>query len=289
DGTESSTVPVAGAQLSVFALEQPGNARKPGGMLLVGSTLFFAADGSGLNEAVNRELWALDCDPVVWYRDLDGDGFGATEARIDSTGCNPTPDGYSALGGDCDDANGAVYPGALELCDGLRNNCSAPDWPALLAPDHDYRESACDNCPGATNWNQLDRDQDGVGNACDNCPSTSNLDQANTDADPNGDACDNCDLVANPDQLDSDGDGNGNACDADSDDDGIPDGDATVDPCTGGQTTGCDDNCPAAVNPDQRDFDGDGAGDACDVCRGLANPQQADTDGDGVGDACDGC
>src|SRR5689334_18077140 len=57
----------------------------------------------------------------------------------------------------------------------------------------------------------------------------------------------------------------------DTDGDGIPDD---------------QDNCPTVPNPDQRDHDHDGRGDACDVCPHIAD-DGADTDGDGVGDACD--
>ena len=62
------------------------------------------------------------------------------------------------------------------------------------------------------------------------------------------------------------------------------------------------DNCLVVRNPDQRDSDGDGQGDACDVlndgdgdgvvderdnCPTVKNPDQRDSDGDGQGDACD--
>jgi hypothetical protein len=64
-----------------------------------------------------------------------------------------------------------------------------------------------------------------------------------------------------------------------------------------------EDNCDGTSNPDQKDSDGDGFGDACDSdlldydsdgvvdskdnCRFTPNPDQKDTDGDNLGDACD--
>ncbi|KPJ55977.1 MAG: hypothetical protein AMJ42_05925 [Deltaproteobacteria bacterium DG_8] len=58
-----------------------------------------------------------------------------------------------------------------------------------------------------------------------------------------------------------------------SDDDGVfIDGDGNGipgdNPCTGGATEDCDDNCPNTPNPDQQDSDGDGFGDSCDFCVG---------------------
>ncbi|HXV75910.1 MAG TPA: hypothetical protein VD788_06270, partial [Candidatus Polarisedimenticolaceae bacterium] len=52
-------------------------------------------------------------------------------------------------------------------------------------------------------------------------------------------------------------------------DDGDPiacdDGDGLADPCTGGLTVDCDDNCCLVANASQSDLDNDGTGDACDV------------------------
>ena len=56
-----------------------------------------------------------------------------------------------------------------------------------------------------------------------------------------------------------------------------------------GDGVGICDNCPDVYNPDQRDTDADGVGDACDNCVSVPNRDQADADGDKVGDVCDNC
>jgi len=72
----------------------------------------------------------------------------------------------------------------------------------------------------------------------------------------------------------------------DTDGDGI--GDACDPDIDGDGIPNAVDNCPYVANPDQIDSDNDGAGDACDNCP-IPNPDQLDTDKDGVGDACDNC
>ncbi len=71
--------------------------------------------------------------------------------------------------------------------------------------------------------------------------------------------------------------------------DGSGDGQYANARCTGGQTVGCDDNCPGTPNPAQDDADGDLVGDACDNCPVVANTNQFDLDQDGFGDLCDAC
>ena len=69
-----------------------------------------------------------DADPDViieahelWYRDLDGDGFGAPDSARPS--CDAPDAGWVAHAGDCDDTHAAIYDTAPELCDGVDNNC----------------------------------------------------------------------------------------------------------------------------------------------------------------------
>src|SRR5438552_2112959 len=99
---------------------------------------------------------------------------------------------------------------------------------------------------------------------------------------------------------------------ADTDGDGIPDiaddcptvadpeqrdgdHDGVGDACQGGPLPDTDgdgipdasDDCPTVPNPDQADRDGDGVGDECDDCPDAPDPAQLDTNGDGIGDACE--
>lgn len=167
--------------------------------------------------------------------------------------------------------------------------------------DGDGACAGSDNCPTASNSDQLDTDHDGIGEACDACAH----DVMNDGSDFDGicDDVDNCLNLPNPAQADADLDGWGDACDPcpasalndSSDGDGV-----------------CDvvDNCFAVVNADQGDVDSDQRGDACDTCPydpfddaedgdgvcgdvdncpAIANATQLDSDHDGPGDACDAC
>jgi hypothetical protein len=77
-----------------------------------------------------------DCDTLIddadssllassrsdWYPDLDGDGYGLSSG---ATAACAAPVGHAALGGDCDDDDSDVHPGAMELCGGADEDCDA--------------------------------------------------------------------------------------------------------------------------------------------------------------------
>ncbi|MFZ4561190.1 MAG: LamG-like jellyroll fold domain-containing protein, partial [Saprospiraceae bacterium] len=71
---------------------------------------------------------------IAYYLDADGDQYGDKSQPLYS--CTPVP-GRITLGGDCDDSNPAIKPGATENCDGVDNNCNGilieSDCPGLNA------------------------------------------------------------------------------------------------------------------------------------------------------------
>jgi len=64
-------------------------------------------------------------DATTWYADVDGDGWGDD---LDTTVSCTAPSGFAADGGDCDDGDASVNPGAIDLCeDGYDDDCDGAD------------------------------------------------------------------------------------------------------------------------------------------------------------------
>ena len=87
---------------------------------------------------------ATGCDYTAqtFYLDADNDTYGTNSTT--ETGCAPSA-GYVLTGGDCNDNNVAVNPGATEvLCNGIDDNCNAT-----------VDEGSVSGCmdPNATNYN----------------------------------------------------------------------------------------------------------------------------------------
>ena len=222
-------------------------------------------------------------DAVLYYIDSDGDGYG--DADTTTLDCD-VPSGYADNDEDCNDGDGAQFPGADELCNGEDDDCDAT-----------VDEDAID----ILQW-YADSDTDGYGDpdttdrACE-APSgyvADDSDCDDTDPDINPSAEEVCDGADNDCDRQAD---EGSAVDAltwyrDSDTDGYGDPDATDRACSqpsgfvsddtdcddgdGAQYPGADEYC----NAEDDDCNGTVDEDAAD-----ASSWYADTDGDGYGDA----
>ena len=100
-----------------------------------------ATDPWGSSGEACANITVEDC-VTTWHSDADGDTFGDDTLTMEA--CDPPP-GYVAIGGDCDDADAAFYPAAVEA------DCADPN---------DY------NCDGSTGY--ADADGDGFA-ACVEC------------------------------------------------------------------------------------------------------------------------
>lgn len=125
----------------------------------------------------------------TYYADVDGDDFGNANDTIDAC---ITPPGYADNDQDCDDTNADVYPGAMELCDGLDNNCDGQIDEGLTFTMY-----------------FADSDEDGFGdpdNVFESCELTDGLVENDLD-------CDDTDPAINPDAEEINGNGIDEDCD----------------------------------------------------------------------------
>ncbi len=75
---------------------------------------------NGVDDTCDGRVDVDAVDAPTWYVDVDGDGFGDPEGAV--AACEP-PEGHVADATDCDDADARVYPGAVETCDGVDEDC----------------------------------------------------------------------------------------------------------------------------------------------------------------------
>ena len=119
---------------------------------------------------------------TTYYADYDGDDYGDPEVSIEA--CS-APVGYVEDNTDCNDENGAVNPGATEICDdGLDNNCNGyidcDDYFDCRCTDNDhdgygtqnmmccqYPESDCDDGEETVNPGAVEECYDDIDNDCD--------------------------------------------------------------------------------------------------------------------------
>ncbi len=230
-----------------------------------------------------------DCDGSVdeglgdtVYVDADGDGYGDdATARTD---CDSAA-GLVAQGGDCDDTDGDVHPGAVEACNGRDDDCDGEtdDGPSTWFADADGDRYGDPNSP----VEDCTEPTGAVAQAGD-------CDDGDASTHPGAaEACDgvdnDCDGVVDEDllevwYLDGDGDGYGGGGDTETgctapvgyvdNIDDCDDTDAAIHPGAAEICNGADDDCDGAV--DDADLDLDAT---------TASTFYEDADADGYGDA----
>ena len=77
-------------------------------------------NGSNGSNPQRTSFIEIPCTSTAFYRDADNDGFG--NANDSLLLCEPQ-DGYVTDNSDCNDSNAAVHPGAIEVCDGIDDDC----------------------------------------------------------------------------------------------------------------------------------------------------------------------
>ena len=177
-------------------------------------------DGSGYGVSIS----AAGTRVAIGAPYNDGNGISAGHVRVyDATPCDADMDGYDNAGcggSDCNDNNASINPGAIELCNGLDDNCNNTVDEGTNDADGDGICDALDNCLSIANADQADADGDNLGDLCDTCPNDPDND---SDSDGICGDVDNCPSTTNSGQEDSDCDTVGDACDV------CADGDDSVD------------------------------------------------------------
>ena len=140
---------------------------------------------------------------AVFYRDLDGDGFGNASGGT-AQSCEPVP-GYVNNNLDCDDANSMINPNTVwhRDDDGDGFGHTPAGTVAQCAQPSGYALAAGDNCPTIANPDQSDCNDNDLGDVCE-------LAAGQSDCNANGvhDACE----IASGQLTDCDADGIPDTC-----------------------------------------------------------------------------
>jgi hypothetical protein len=276
-----------------------------------------ADDPAVVSAALNGfdDLSAADIHPEATDAGYDGidqacDGGDDFDLDVDGYRSDTWPDEEGELGDDCDDADGAVHPGAIESWyDGVDADCSggsdydqdgdgadSSDWGGDDCDDldgavfpgapEDCETAYDDNCDGAldeegaagcTSWFE-DADADGWGSTVSTCTCDAPTDYVAVDGD-----CDDADATVSPEgtetcvtTADDDCDGEANEVDA-------PACVAWYDDADGDGYGGVNTVCACDASAGYPASSADDCDDT-DASVGAGTTWYADADGDGYGD-----
>lgn len=203
---------------------------------------------------------------------------GSSPVWTDFVQVDADGDGFTAGTGDCDDSDDAVNPDAVEVCDGIDNNCDglADEGSVCLDSDGDGLTDDDELSIYGTDPAAVDTDGDAYGDGEEVACGSNPLDPTSTcaSADSDGDGLSDSDELGlygtDPFNADTDADGFGD-----------------------GEEVGCGSNPldPSSTCAGGFDLDGDGftvgTGD-CDDLDPSVNPAAAEVVADGVDQDCDG-
>lgn len=100
----------------------------------------------------------------VFYADFDGDGFG--NPSVTQYSCASELINFVSNSLDCNDLDSLTNPLAVELCNGIDDNCNGAVDEGFDDLDGDDIADCVDNCPSVANNLQGDWNNDGLGDAC---------------------------------------------------------------------------------------------------------------------------
>ncbi len=114
--------------------------------------------------ALDAHIGHGDWEPVAYYGDTDGDGYG--DEALATIACIQ-PSNTAVVAGDCDDTNAGVNPGATEIAyDGLDNDCNPATPDDDLDGDGYGIDNDCDDSDPARNPGNSEIPGDGIDNDC---------------------------------------------------------------------------------------------------------------------------
>jgi hypothetical protein len=122
EATHSS--PKLGEPVTFTTLWTPGASASGPVTFTVWGNAVNANGATGGDQAASTTLAVTvgACTPVTWYRDADGDAYGAASSGTASA-CT-APAGYVVSATDCNDGSNLVHPGAAEICNGADDDCA---------------------------------------------------------------------------------------------------------------------------------------------------------------------